>query len=38
MYVEKLFDIMYKDNKQMVHINIQRLFIVDKVAQGLLQH
>ena len=32
MYVEKLFDIVYKDYKQMLHKNIQRLFSVDKVA------
>ena len=32
MYVEKLFDIVYKDYKQMLHMNIQRLFSVDKGA------
>ena len=31
-YVEKLFDIVYKDNQQMLHKNIQRLFSVDKGA------
>ena len=31
-YVERLFDIVYKDNKQMLHKNIQRLFSVDKGA------
>ena len=36
MYVEKLFDIVYKDNKQMLHMNIQLLFSVDKV--DILQH